>query len=176
MKRNTKVVFALSLLIIFAGALAVGVHTLEQQAQYVIPDVARVATTTPLNGDAPVAPHEPVAAITYNNATADQITVELPFPGAVTGKEFTVIGKARGYWFFEASFPVELRTLDGNVLGGGVATAQGDWMTEEFVPFTAEMQTPSAFIGPAILILKRDNPSGEPQYDASISFPIIVEY
>ncbi|MEY2640721.1 MAG: hypothetical protein RL150_114 [Candidatus Parcubacteria bacterium] len=114
--------------------------------------------------------------ITYNNATADQITVELPYPGAVTGKEFTVIGKARGYWFFEASFPVELQTLDGAILGGGVATAQGDWMTEDFVPFTAEIQTPSVFIGPAILILKKDNPSGEPENDASISFPIVVEY
>lgn len=119
---------------------------------------------------------EPVIEPTYNNASADMIEVTLPYPGSVTGKEFTIIGKARGYWFFEASFPVELRTLDGAILGGGVATAQGDWMTEDFVPFTAEMQTPSAFIGPAILILKRDNPSGDPERDASISFPIMIEY
>lgn len=119
---------------------------------------------------------EPVIEPTYVNASADLIQVELPYPGAVTGKEFTIIGKARGYWFFEASFPVELRTLDGNILGGGVATAQGDWMTEDFVNFTAEMQTPSAFIGPAILILRKDNPSGLPENDASISFPITVEF
>ncbi len=119
---------------------------------------------------------EPVIEPTYMNASADLIQVELPYPGAVTGKEFTIIGKARGYWFFEASFPVELRSMDGNILGGGVATAVGDWMTEEFVPFTAEMQTPSAFVGPAILILRKDNPSGEPQNDASISFPITIEY
>lgn len=119
---------------------------------------------------------EPVIEPTYVNASADLIQVELPYPGAVTGKEFTIIGKARGYWFFEASFPVELRTLDGNILGGGVATAQDDWMTEDFVNFTAEMQTPSAFIGPAILILKKDNPSGLPENDASVSFPITVEF
>jgi ABC-type cobalt transport system substrate-binding protein len=119
---------------------------------------------------------EPVIEPTYSNASADIIQVELPYPGAVTGKEFTIIGKARGYWFFEASFPVELRSMDGNILGGGVATAVGDWMTEDFVPFTAEMQTPSAFIGPAILILKKDNPSGESQNEASVSFPITIEY
>jgi hypothetical protein len=119
---------------------------------------------------------EPVIEPTYVNASADLIQVELPYPGAVTGKEFTIIGKARGYWFFEASFPVELRSMDGNILGGGVATAEGDWMTEDFVNFTAEMQTPSAFTGPAILILKKDNPSGLPENDASISFPINVQF
>lgn len=119
---------------------------------------------------------EPVIKPTYVNASDDLIQVELPYPGAVTGKEFKIIGKARGFWFFEASFPVELRTLDGNILGGGVATAQGDWMTEDFVNFTAEMQTPSAFTGPAILVLKKDNPSGLPENDAWISFPITVEY
>jgi hypothetical protein len=119
---------------------------------------------------------EPVIEPVYKNASANLIQVELPYPGAVTGKEFKIIGKARGYWFFEGSFPVELQTLDGNILGGGVATAEGEWMTEDFVNFTAEMQTPSAFIGPAILILRKDNPSGLPENDASISFPITVEY
>ncbi len=119
---------------------------------------------------------EPVIEPTYENASADLIQVELPYPGAVTGKEFTIIGKARGYWFFEGSFPIELRAMNGNILGGGIATAEGEWMTEDFVNFTAEMQTPSAFVGPAILIFKRDNPSDMPENDASMSFPITVEF
>jgi len=119
---------------------------------------------------------EPVIEPTYENASSDLIQVELPYPGAVTGKEFKVIGKARGYWFFEGSFPVQLTTLDGNILAGGIATAEGEWMTENFVNFSVEIQTPSAFIGPAILILKKDNPSGLPENDASISFPITVEF
>ncbi|MEK7063221.1 MAG: Gmad2 immunoglobulin-like domain-containing protein, partial [Patescibacteria group bacterium] len=48
----------------------------------------------------------------YSNATTDDIVIDLPFPTAVVGKEFSVRGKARGYWFFEASFPVRL--FDGN--------------------------------------------------------------
>lgn len=114
--------------------------------------------------------------ITYINATSDLIEVELPFPGAVTGKEFGVLGKARGYWFFEASFPIELLDKDGKLLATGIATAQTDWMTTEFVPFKAEIKAPIDYIGPATLVLHKDNPSGLPENDASISFPITVEY
>lgn len=114
--------------------------------------------------------------IIYKNASADLITVQLPYPGAVTGKEFSVIGKARGTWFFEASFPVQVLDKDGNVLAAVPAQAQGDWMTENFVPFKADIKIPESYIGPATLILKKDNPSGMPEKDASISFPITIEY
>lgn len=116
------------------------------------------------------------AKITYNNTSADVIAVELPYPGAVTGKEFGVIGKARGYWFFEASFPIEVLDKDGAVLATGIATAIGEWMTEDFVQFVSEIKIPESYTGPATIVLKKDNPSGEPQNDASISFPIVVEY
>ncbi|KKS23044.1 MAG: hypothetical protein UU82_C0042G0005 [Candidatus Nomurabacteria bacterium GW2011_GWC2_41_8] len=114
--------------------------------------------------------------ITYNNATTDLIIVELPFPGAVTGKEFSVIGKARGNWFFEASFPITLLDKNGNMLVETYATAQGEWMTTDFVPFKSEVKAPIDYIGPATLILKKDNPSDMREFDASISFPITIEY
>jgi len=114
--------------------------------------------------------------ITYNNATADNITVDLPYPGAVVGKEFSVIGKARGTWYFEASFSVQILDKDGNVLFAEPAQAQSDWMTTEFVPFKADVKIPESYAGPATLILKRDNPSGMPSKDASVSFPITIEY
>ena len=113
---------------------------------------------------------------TYTNATADLIVVDTPFPGSVTGKEFSVVGKARGTWYFEASFPIELIDKDGKQLAVAVAQAEGDWMTTEFVPFKADFKVPESYIGPATLILKKDNPSGLPEHDASISFPITVEY
>ena len=113
---------------------------------------------------------------TYTNATADLIVVDTPFPGSVTGKEFSVVGKARGTWFFEASFPIELVDGNGTRLAIAVAQAEGEWMTTEFVPFTAVIKAPESYIGPATLILRKDNPSGLPEYDASISFPITVEY
>lgn len=113
---------------------------------------------------------------TYENASADRIRVELPYPGAVTGKTFSVTGEARGGWYFEASFPIEVQRPDGSVLTTTYATAQGDWMTDAFVPFTATVTVPETYIGPAVLILRRDNASGLPEHDASISFPITIEY
>lgn len=126
----------------------------------------------------PTAPEKakPNQTNTYQNSNNDLIVVELPFPGAVTGKEFSVIGKARGFWFFEASFPIQVLDKYGKVLAQGIAQAQGEWMTEDFVPFKADIKIPESYIGTATLILHKDNPSGLPENDASISFPIVIEY
>ena len=113
---------------------------------------------------------------TYYNATDDLIKVELPFAGAVTGKTFTVKGKARGTWFFEGSFPIEVLDREGNVIAQGVAQAQGEWMTTDFVSFTADIAVPESYMGLSTLKLSKDNPSGEPENDAFISFPITIEY
>ncbi len=116
---------------------------------------------------------------TYVNASADDIVVDLPFPGAVTGKEFSVIGKARGYWFFEASFPVFVYDAAGNQLAVGLAAPEppdSEWMTTEFVDFKADLVIPQSYIGPATLVLKKDNPSGEPEHDGSVAFPFTIEY
>ncbi|OHA87762.1 MAG: hypothetical protein A3A96_00755 [Candidatus Zambryskibacteria bacterium RIFCSPLOWO2_01_FULL_39_39] len=121
--------------------------------------------------------------ITYTNSSDNLIKVELPFPGAVVGKEFSVIGEARGTWFFEASFPIEVVDKNGKVIATAIAQAQPDpetneinWMTENFVPFKADIKVPQNYIGEATLVLKKDNPSGLPEHDASISFQINVEY
>lgn len=115
-------------------------------------------------------------AYTYKNATADLITVDTPYPGSVTGKTFAVKGKARGTWYFEASFPVVILDKDGNRLAAVPAQAEGNWMTTEFVPFTANITVPNTYIGPATVVLKKDNPSGDPSRDASVSYPITIEY
>ena len=126
---------------------------------------------------APTEDEQQVLDFTYVNATDDMIQVDLPFLGAVVGKEFSVLGVARGTWYFEASFPVVLLDKDGNVLAQGHAEAQEDWMSEEFVPFKADLVvTNQNYIGPATLILKNDNPSGDPVRDRSVSLPITVEY
>jgi hypothetical protein len=113
--------------------------------------------------------------ITYINTSKDFIVVDLPFPGAVTGKEFKVIGRARGF-YFEASFPVEVLDKDGKRIFIGPAQAQGDWMTDAFVPFEINVKVPNTYTGPATLVLHKDNPSDLRENDASISFPITIEY
>ena len=105
----------------------------------------------------------------------DLITVSSPSPGELVESPLTVIGEARGWWYFEATFPIELQSENGEVLGEGYAKAQDDWMTESFVPFEAEI----SFLLPeenapesGVLILHRENPSDLPEHDASISIPV----
>lgn len=106
--------------------------------------------------------------------TSANITVSSPVPSSTVPSSFTIIGRARGSWYFEASFPVEVRDANGNVVGRGLATAEGDWMTTEFVPFSAPVIIEN-YSGPATLVFIKDNPSGLPEHDDSVSFPIVVQ-
>lgn len=114
--------------------------------------------------------------VLYNNASSTSIIVNLPYPDAVVGKEFKVMGQALGVWFFEGSFPIEVLDASGKQLAMGIAKAQGDWMTEQMVSFVADIKVPDSYIGSATLVLKKDNPSGLVENDARVSFPIVVEY
>lgn len=118
----------------------------------------------------------PTPEPTYVNATADNIKVMSPTPASVVGKPITVMGEARGGWYFEASFPIEVRDGTGSVIATGYAQAQGDWMTPEFVPFLGTIQIPANYIGDAVLVFMNDNPSGMPENARSVSFPITIEY
>ncbi len=117
----------------------------------------------------------PSAKPVYINATSGVISVTTPTPDSVTGKEFEVRGSARG-WYFEGSFPVVVIDKDGKVLATTPAQAQSDWMTSEEVSFIAKIKIPTNYIGKATIILKKDNPSGLPKNDASMAFPITIEY
>ena len=102
------------------------------------------------------------------------IKVTQPRPGSFIGSPLTIAGEARGTWFFEASFPIILTDETGNVIGTGIAQAQGEWMTEDFVPFTA---TVSFDLGvkantQGTLHFKKDNPSGLLQYDDELLMPV----
>lgn len=140
----------------------------------VAPDKISTVTTTP--EDYRFTFKVEKRGVMYANASSDRIRVDLPFPGAVVGKSFKVMGQARGNWFFEASFPITVLDKDGKELATVVATAQSDWMTTEFVPFSADVTVPESYIGPATILLKRDNASGLPEHDASAWYSIIIEY
>jgi hypothetical protein len=102
----------------------------------------------------------------------DLITVDSPRPNDTIKSPLTITGKARGNWYFEASFPVKLTDADGNVLASAPAQAKGDWMTTEFVPFTVTLTfaTPTSATG--TLNLLKDNPSGLPEKDDALYIPV----
>jgi benzodiazapine receptor len=118
--------------------------------------------------------HEPVAIVSEGNASEklDLIRLSNPKPEATVDSPLVIEGEARGSWFFEASFPIEIQDENGTVIGQGHATAGSDWMTEDFVPFTAQIAftKPSGSTGK--LILRKDNPSGLPEKDDELWIPV----
>ena len=105
----------------------------------------------------------------------DFIKVSIPKPNQVVRTPLLIEGEARGTWYFEASFPIQIVDANGNILGSAVAQAQSDWMTEDFVPFKAQLtfSTPSTEQG--TLILKKDNPSGLPEHDDDLDVPVLFD-
>lgn len=103
----------------------------------------------------------------------DMIRINAPRENEIITSPLTVKGEARGAWFFEASFPVKVLDENGVLLGIGVAQAEGQWMTENFVPFTAvvEFTAPSTEMGS--LILEKDNPSGIAEHVDELRVPIM---
>ena len=102
----------------------------------------------------------------------DLIIIDSPRPNAVITSPLEVSGQARGYWYFEASFPVKLLDSDGNVLAQIPAQAQGEWMTENFVPYKATLEFTAPATDTGTLVLEKDNPSDLPQNADSLIVPV----
>jgi hypothetical protein len=108
---------------------------------------------------------------------SDLIVLIAPQPEETISSPLAVKGKARGSWFFEGSFPVTLTNWDGLIIAQGVAQAQGEWMTEDFVPFEATLtfETNTTVSNRGSLILKKDNPSGLPENDDALEITVFFK-
>lgn len=94
--------------------------------------------------------------------------------GSEISSPLIITGEAKGTWFFEGSAPVVLTDWDGLIIAEGYITAKEDWMTEDFVSFegTIEFEVPE-YGDRGSLILRKDNPSGLPEYDDYLEISII---
>lgn len=115
----------------------------------------------------------PTEEVDNEGKKTDLIVVEKPTQNSVLPSTFEIQGRARGYWFFEASFPVRLVADDGTVLINSYIMTDSEWMTEQFVPFkktfTYENKTGAER---GNLILEKDNPSGLPENADSLTIPV----
>lgn len=103
----------------------------------------------------------------------DLIRISYPRPNQMITSPLTIEGEARGTWFFEGDFPIELQDESGEVIVRHYATAQGEWMTENFVPFKATIEfdsTPQK----GTLVLLKDNPSGLPEHADELVVPLTI--
>ena len=101
------------------------------------------------------------------------IYVTKPQSNEIVSSPLEIEGEARGNWFFEGQFPIQLiGETDHDLIAQGIARAQGEWTTNDFVPFkaTLEFAQPKATIG--TLILEKDNPSGLPANAGHIKIPV----
>lgn len=102
----------------------------------------------------------------------ENIRVTAPSANTLIASPLTVSGEARGTWYFEASFPVEILDANRNQVAITPAQAQGEWMTENFVSFLATLDFTPPATDTGFVVFKKDNPSGLPEHDAQIEIPV----
>lgn len=102
----------------------------------------------------------------------DLIKVNNPRPHDTITPPLNISGKARGYWYFEGDFPVELVDENGKLIETGIAKARGEWMTEDFVPFEVTINYDHSGEGEGYLLFKRSNASGMPEHDRTYRIPV----
>jgi hypothetical protein len=104
------------------------------------------------------------------------IHIESPRPNEKITNPIVVTGIARGKWFFEGVFPLILTDWDGRIIAESYATARGEWMTEDFVPFVGVIEFEKPAYGErGTLIFKKDNPSGLVEHDDALEIPIFFD-
>ncbi len=118
----------------------------------------------------------PCPEVKENKYKDDLLIIDSPELNAVVTSPIQVTGKAKGTYFYEGSFPIMVTDSKGQIIGNGVATAEGEWATESFVPFTATIlymppQGDTEKTGK--LILQNDNPSGIPENSIQRVVPIV---
>lgn len=116
----------------------------------------------------------PTTTTAQNPQFEDMLVVESLTNGDTIASPLTITGRARGGWYFEASFPVEIQNASGTKIAEGPAQAQGEWMTEQYVPFAITLSFPAQQKGSVgKVILHNDNPSGLPENAKSLEIPVV---
>ena len=103
------------------------------------------------------------------------IVVDYPRPNQIVKSPLVITGRARGYWFFEASAPVRILDKNGDVLAEKYIESIDEWMTEDFVVFSGEITFNPAGSNKGTIILQNDNPSGLPENIKELRIPIHFE-
>ncbi len=104
-----------------------------------------------------------------------EIKIYSPEIDAELSDTVEIKGEARGYWFFEASFPIKIIDANGKILASATAKADGEWMTEKFVPFSVKLDLSNPTATSGYIVFEKDNPSGlkelEKSYRLAVKFP-----
>lgn len=116
--------------------------------------------TSPSPTPTPVASIKPIE--TMNQELVPIITT--PITKSTIKSPVTIKGSVPSGWMFEGQFPIEIRSVEGKLLGTGIAkeVTPGEWSSDQDVDFTATI-TFDAIGKSGTIILLSDNPSGDPK-------------
>lgn len=166
MKRNVILIVLLGVSILVFGLIAreAGFCSILDNCQVdeVLVDVDSETKTddkVDLLGQVPIHPDIQLSSVIHDRL-ASSIIIE---------------GKAKGTWFFEGDFPAVLVDGSGEEIIAVPVSAKGDWMTEDFVLFSAEIGY--TYQGEALdgfLILQKNNPSDMRELDDQLKIPLIL--
>lgn len=157
-----------------------GTHTVCTMDAKLCPDGSGVGRSGP-ECTFSACPSEPVPADVqaHIDARSEVIQMEAPAAGEYIASPLTIRGQARGTWYFEAGFTVLLVDWDGRIIAEHYVTAEDDWMSEDFVPFSGELTFVSPytagdpeFMQRGTLILQKANPSGVPENADALEIPV----
>ncbi len=166
-------------LLVVIAAVSIGIYTFSTFVYDRDTDTEPVVLDEGLEMEnLPAANQVPSDVMAQIAAKSELILVRNPTPLSVVSSPLQVSGMARGQWYFEGSFPVTVTDWDGLIIGEGFVTAQADWMTTEFVPFTGEITftvPPETPYKRGIIIFQKDNPSGLSQNDDALEIPVNFE-
>lgn len=109
----------------------------------------------------------------YESEGGVQLSLDSPSDLSNLSSPVTVSGEVPGTWAFEGDFPVELRNQDGQTIASAPGTLEGDWMSQEHVPFEAKLEFTGTELGSeGSLLLIKDNPSNKPELDDRLEIPV----
>ncbi len=103
---------------------------------------------------------------------AQGLIIDSPEADEMVQFPLVIEGEARGPWFFEASFMVELLDSNGDSLATTIVEAQEDWMQEDFVDFEGEISSANPTTDTGTLVFRKANASGLPENDLSLELPV----
>lgn len=180
--RVAAVLLAILLLIIVAVAAAGGAyywqrHTINDLNRQIstlttkISSLQKQQSVTTQQSSTPLSSSSS-AASAYTSQKGVRVIVYTPVKDAKLTSPVGVVGKVPGSWSSEASFPIRINDSLGRVVAQGAGQLLGDWMTDQLVPFSAKLTYSSAAAGQGILVLQKDNPSGQVSNDDTVSVPI----
>ncbi len=134
------------------------------------------ALTAQLNKACPATgqptPNPACVGYTYTSTKGVTVRVFTPAKNTTIASPVAVVGEVPGNWSFEAQFPVQLKNSTGAVVVQSGAHLLGNWQTTNLVPFSVQLTYTTAQSGSGTIVLKKDNPSGLPQNDDSVTIPI----